>query len=248
MTARIRRGELISNDVCGLVHLIYASRKRSRQVQKRGDTFCVNFGGIDPAKVITDDVLIKAREIAALRNPSEGDYSSVKQWFLNNNPLLEAAGEVEWINWEEDMVSLYQGREWTSFDRLLITLIHRCKVSFVQNIFRTAELRKKLGADRSVQLYAYKRIETFVDLFLILILCAMLVLPIVAMSSLEISGLSSAYQSAVAVLIVFTLLFAVSMSLFAKAGRHEIFAAAAAYCAVLVVFISNFGASPHAGS
>jgi hypothetical protein len=48
--------------------------------------------------------------------------------------------------------------------------------------------------------------------------------------------------AAIGVLMVFTLLFAGALSLLTKARRHELFAASAAYCAVLVVFIgsSNF--------
>jgi hypothetical protein len=46
--------------------------------------------------------------------------------------------------------------------------------------------------------------------------------------------------NAVGVLIVFTLLFSAAMSLLTKAARHELFAASAAYCAILVVFIGNF--------
>ena len=45
---------------------------------------------------------------------------------------------------------------------------------------------------------------------------------------------------AIGVLVVFTLLFCACMSLLTTAKRHELFAASAAYCAVLVVFISNF--------
>jgi len=46
--------------------------------------------------------------------------------------------------------------------------------------------------------------------------------------------------NAVGVLVVFTLLFSAAMSLLTKAARHELFAASAAYCAILVVFIGNF--------
>ncbi|KAF2851284.1 hypothetical protein T440DRAFT_423575 [Plenodomus tracheiphilus IPT5] len=46
--------------------------------------------------------------------------------------------------------------------------------------------------------------------------------------------------NAVGVLIVFTLLFSAAMSLLTRAARHELFAASAAYCAILVVFIGNF--------
>ena len=49
--------------------------------------------------------------------------------------------------------------------------------------------------------------------------------------------------SAIGVLIVFTLLFSAAMSLLTKAKRHELFAASAAYCAVLVVFITNFNST-----
>lgn len=112
-------------------------------------------------------------------------------------------------------------------------------------MFRTAELREKAGADPSVKLYTSERVETFVNLLLTPVLCIMLVLPIIAMYTLNISGAKSAYRSAVVVLILFTLLFAGSMPLFTKAGRNEIFAASAAYCAVLVVFISNFSTAPH---
>lgn len=48
------------------------------------------------------------------------------------------------------------------------------------------------------------------------------------------------FLNAVGVLIVFTLLFGAAMGLLTKAARHELFAASAAYCAILVVFIGNF--------
>jgi len=44
----------------------------------------------------------------------------------------------------------------------------------------------------------------------------------------------------VGLLIVFSTLFSVSMSLLTKAKRAELFAASAAYSAVLIVFIGNF--------
>ncbi|KAI9679722.1 MAG: hypothetical protein M1822_007328 [Bathelium mastoideum] len=195
-----------------------------------------------------DDVLIKARDIVSFQKPSPGDYDSVKRWIFDNKPLIAYGGEDEFINWKEDMVSLHQGGEWAVFDGLLIALLRRFNFDFIQDLFRTRELRKKAGGDHSVKLYTTERVETFVNLLITPVLCATLVLPIVAMYSLNISGARSAYRSAVVVLVVFTLLFTGAMPLFTKAGRNEIFAAAAAYCAVLVVFISNFSTSPHTNS
>jgi len=48
---------------------------------------------------------------------------------------------------------------------------------------------------------------------------------------------------AVGILIVFTMLFSAAMSFLTNAKRHELFAAGATYCAVLVVFITNFNNS-----
>ena len=45
----------------------------------------------------------------------------------------------------------------------------------------------------------------------------------------------------IGVLLVFTLAFSAVLSLFTRAKRHEILGAAAAYCAVLVVFLGNVG-------
>ncbi|RFU26608.1 hypothetical protein B7463_g9724, partial [Scytalidium lignicola] len=43
------------------------------------------------------------------------------------------------------------------------------------------------------------------------------------------------------ILLVATLLFSAALALFTKAKRHELLGAAAAYCALLVVFIANLG-------
>ena len=61
-----------------------------------------------------------------------------------------------------------------------------------------------------------------------------------AMYHLTSIGQRNSTFDAIGVLVVFTLLFSAAMSLLTKAQRHELFAASAAYCAVLVVFISNF--------
>jgi hypothetical protein len=48
---------------------------------------------------------------------------------------------------------------------------------------------------------------------------------------------------AVVILVVSTLLFSAAMSLMTKAKRHELFASSAEYCAIRVVFISNFSSN-----
>jgi len=85
-------------------------------------------------------------------------------------------------------------------------------------------------------------VDKLIGLIITSIIFVLLVLPIVAMYRLTTSGAKPhSTFSAVGVLVVFTLLFSAAMSLVTKARRHELFAASAAYCAVLVVFISNLG-------
>ncbi len=55
---------------------------------------------------------------------------------------------------------------------------------------------------------------------------------------------NNAYAVRIGVLLVFTLAFSAVLSLFTAAKRHEILAAASAYCAVLVVFVGNVGPLP----
>jgi len=109
----------------------------------------------------------------------------------------------------------------------------------MQYLFATKELREKTS-DKCMFYYSQSRIEKLVGLIITIMIFILLVLPVVAMYQLTSIGDRNSTFDAVGILVVFTLLFSAAMSLVTKAKRHELFAASAAYCAVLVVFISNF--------
>jgi uncharacterized membrane protein len=88
--------------------------------------------------------------------------------------------------------------------------------------------------------YSPARVEKLVGIIITMIIFVLLVLPVFVMYHLTSIGTRDSTLDAVGLLVVFTLLFSAAMSLLTKAKRHELFAASAAYCAVLVVFISNF--------
>lgn len=69
----------------------------------------------------------------------------------------------------------------------------------------------------------------------------LLVVPVYLLYHLTNEGKSSLDSTATCMgtLLVFTLAFSAVLSFFTRAQRHEILAAAAAYCAVLVVFLGN---------
>jgi uncharacterized membrane protein YhaH (DUF805 family) len=109
-----------------------------------------------------------------------------------------------------------------------------------QDIFLTPELRAKT-CDEDVHYYSPARIESLVNIIITVIIFVLLVLPVVALYELTDVGRSASPFVAIGILIIFTLLFGGAMSALTKARRQELFAASAAYCAVLVVFIGNFG-------
>jgi hypothetical protein len=85
-------------------------------------------------------------------------------------------------------------------------------------------------------------VDYFVGLIITSIIFVLLVVPVVVMYKMtRVNKSQHAIFTAIAVLIVFTLLFSAAMGALTVARRHEIFAASAAYCAVLLVFISNVG-------
>lgn len=131
-----------------------------------------------------------------------------------------------------------------------------------QKYFRTPELRAKT-TNNYISFYSSTRIDKLINILITFVIFILLVVPVVTMyqltstishtsadstspanSTLSTSGATDTNTrdtfNAVGVLIVFTLLFSAAMSLLTKAARHELFAASAAYCAILVVFIGNF--------
>lgn len=95
----------------------------------------------------------------------------------------------------------------------------------------------------------------FVNIVIICVISALLVLPVVVLFRLTEMAPPAAVSkqagnakrtpasrvslSALIVVILFTILFSATMAGITSAARQEIFAASAAYCAILVVFIGN---------
>ncbi|KAI7232378.1 hypothetical protein KC343_g6537 [Hortaea werneckii] len=138
-------------------------------------------------------------------------------------------------------------RECAGFDGFVERMLHlldaglcRLHCPIIRKLFITQELREKT-TDTSLQYYAPARVDKLVGFIITGVIFMLLVLPVVALYELSNVGRRESPFEAIGILIIFTLLFAAAMSALTKATRQELFAASAAYCAVLVVFISNFG-------
>ena len=66
-------------------------------------------------------VLKQARDIRSFQEPSKRDYRSVRRWFWNVTPLVEK--EREFIKHREDIITLHNGREWSTFDEIVEKLL-----------------------------------------------------------------------------------------------------------------------------
>ena len=82
--------------------------------------------------------------------------------------------------------------------------------------------------------------DRLVNALITIIIVLLLVVPVIVMWTLSNMDDEATPFKAIAILIIFTVLFGSAMGALTRATRQEIFAASAAYCAVLVVFISNF--------
>jgi branched-subunit amino acid transport protein AzlD len=105
-------------------------------------------------------------------------------------------------------------------------------------MFRTEDQTRKTS-DEKVHYYAPSRVSKLVNLMITSVIFVLLAAPVLGMYHLSTLKTSKAMLAAIGVLMIFTILFAAAMSLLTKARRHELFAATAAYCAVLVVFIGS---------
>lgn len=102
----------------------------------------------------------------------------------------------------------------------------------------TKELQAKTSED-FVRYYDPGCVDKLVNLIITVIIFVLLVLPVLALYKTS-SAREASPVEAIGLLMVFTLVFGAAMSSLTKATRQELFAASAAYCAVLVVFIGNF--------
>ncbi|RMY32826.1 hypothetical protein D0865_14629 [Hortaea werneckii] len=148
--------------------------------------------------------------------------------------------QLEFERTRPEVLAELRRRECAGFDGFVERMLHLLDASLRKldcHIIR--ELQEKT-TDPRLQYYAPARVDKLVGFIITGVIFMLLILPVVALYELSNVGRRESPFEAIGILIIFTLLFAAAMSALTKATRQELFAASAAYCAVLVVFISNF--------
>ena len=68
-------------------------------------------------------MLLKAKDIVAMQRPSRRDWRSVKNWLINEKPLVPS--ESKFIRRKEDLVTLRGGREGAGFEGVVEQMLSR---------------------------------------------------------------------------------------------------------------------------
>ncbi|KAL8895641.1 MAG: hypothetical protein Q9192_003525 [Flavoplaca navasiana] len=168
-----------------------------------------------------DDLIARIRRSVAIPRPLDRDYGSLYRWIDDLKPLCRE--ESKFIKYQDDMIALAEKQEGGWFDGFLLT---------------SPEERKKTD-DEYVQLYSKYRVDVLARLILTVVAVVLLMVPTAVLFLVQEHGILK-----IMLIMIFTMLFSAALSVFTKAKRHEMFAATAAYCAVLVVFLGNLGPSP----
>lgn len=114
-----------------------------------------------------------------------------------------------------------------------------CRIEVLQKLFRSKEDVEK--SSKTEIYYTKRRIEYATNVIITITILGLLVAPIYVLYHLTNGATINGHTTAICIgtLLIFTLAFSAVALFFTRAKRHEILAAAATYCAVLVVFFSN---------
>ncbi|KAK5217409.1 hypothetical protein LTR72_009526 [Exophiala xenobiotica] len=181
------------------------------------------------------EALLMESAILSLRRPSRQAHDAFIRTFWNERdgqriePALIGRSE-NLYDQREELLTLKRGHE----DRLTYFLRRYCS-----RLFR---IRRYDSSSSNVEYFSARRISTAVNVITVLLAAALLFGAIYNLYYVRRN------QIKLGLIAVYTLAFALSISLISNARRAEVFGACAAYAAVLVVFVSgNLGSTNDPG-
>ncbi|MCJ1431896.1 hypothetical protein MMC27_001252 [Xylographa pallens] len=170
-------------------------------------------------------LLLQAQQLVSLNRPANRDHRSVINMMENHTPLFEA--EASFIYEKEDLITLRPGRETAFLDAFVERMLQMCHCKPIQRMFCSEETRLK-SDDANLHYFTRERINAFVTFIITCFILVVLIVPIWALYHITTNTNGSATSpTCLGVLLVSTLIFSAILSLFTKARRHEILAAAA---------------------
>ncbi|TGO50282.1 hypothetical protein BCON_0187g00170 [Botryotinia convoluta] len=180
-------------------------------------------------------LLTHARILASFDKPRAADRLRLKS-YSDRNPLC--ARDHEWILRKDDLITLKPTRDNTWLDTVIDQIPQCFPCRLTRYIFCTTELRQKTNPDTTkIFLSDPDRVNAIAAVVLLSTVLALFVIPVCILWYLCQMSIPSSTNIGIilAILLPFTFIFSAVISLFSRAKRHEVLAAAAAYCAVLVL-------------
>ncbi|KAL8904970.1 MAG: hypothetical protein Q9207_002923 [Kuettlingeria erythrocarpa] len=165
-----------------------------------------------------DELVMRMRSMAAVPRPSERNYGSFYSWMDNVKPLCRE--EHKFVKHRDDFIALAEKEEGEWFYNVLEDIL---SIVPVTRSFLSPPSQRKLTDDEYVQFYSKSRVDYLVRTILTVITVILLMAP-TAILFLVPERRAIRFM----VVLVFTLLFSVVVTIFTKAKRHEMFGATAA--------------------
>ncbi|KAM0717842.1 hypothetical protein Q7P37_006174 [Cladosporium fusiforme] len=191
-------------------------------------------------------LLSSSQRLTASNRPTSAEYRSVQEFLEYNKPVVPR--ELDYIRYKDDLITLRPGRDHAWLDRKIEHVLRKLP-HFLSQLFCSKETRLKCckpdegKVKGRVVYFSRERIDLCASALITAMIIALLIVPIYLLYRIfkDKHGSLDAHSTGVCigVLLVSTLLFSAILSLFTRAKRHELLGAAAAYCAVLVVFLGN---------
>ncbi|ATZ53696.1 hypothetical protein BCIN_09g04880 [Botrytis cinerea B05.10] len=180
-----------------------------------------------------DKTLLVYAKINALYRPPKRIYDSVFHWILNNRPLgvkrLNGNEAEEFIYHHNDFISLDNKERDNPFKEVLSSHLFKYPGSPLKQFL-------KIKGDDQTSYYDEGLQSGLAQILSLIVLTSMLIAPICLLFLLDLSrGLM------VLVVLVFTILVYIVVTLGTPASQFEAFVATVAYCAFLVQFLGNLG-------
>jgi len=210
--------------------LVLKSRERDdgQSLPRRADLL----GEIKSTIQEYDELLCRTKEIMHWKKPTTRNRRSYAN-YINNEGLL-AEGEGEFIKYSEDLVTLGGELEDSWLNGIVEDILDSISPRLAQFVFRS-KAQSKRSDDNFVVYYDKPRLDFFIRLAMTIFAALLLMTPVFVLYAIQ---QSTGFAKDI-VILIFTLAFAIFLAVFTRAKRHELFAATAGYCAVLVVFLSN---------
>ena len=187
----------------------------------------------------TDEHLLRFQKIQAIKRPTIRNQTSFYNFMTQTRSIVSS--ESHWIREGVDLAALAHEEEPGWFGAFLVDLFHEISTRATQAIFRTREQEIITGHERAFLASAH-RLGVFLGVVLTILAAILLLLPVVILFELQPTEASRIHRNGglqILTIFLFTLLFSAACSVCTKATRQQVFTATAAYCAVLVVFLSN---------